>query len=156
MLVVFSCAIPERLPRPSASPGRIIGGGARKSTSGWGGDAGARASARAGASSLAGTPSCAILSSLSSLSPTPREVPMKLLHDSRSLWAALMLRSRTAHLLPAAAAAIVGVLASSSAVAQGTGALTGKIVDTSTKKPLADVVVTATSPALQGEQTVVT
>jgi hypothetical protein len=38
----------------------------------------------------------------------------------------------------------------------GTGTLTGKVVDASTHKPLADVVVTATSPALQGEQTVVT
>lgn len=38
----------------------------------------------------------------------------------------------------------------------GLGILTGKVVDTSTKRPLGDVVVTATSPALQGEQTVVT
>jgi hypothetical protein len=39
---------------------------------------------------------------------------------------------------------------------QGAGVLTGTVVDASTKQPLVDVVVTATSPALQGEQTVVT
>ena len=38
----------------------------------------------------------------------------------------------------------------------GTGTLTGKVVDSSTHQPLSDVVVTATSPALQGEQIVVT
>src|ERR1700753_1969299 len=37
----------------------------------------------------------------------------------------------------------------------GAGTLTGKVVDSSTNKPLADVVGTATSPAFQGEQTVV-
>jgi hypothetical protein len=36
------------------------------------------------------------------------------------------------------------------------GALSGTVVDASTRRPLADVVVTATSPALQGEQVVVT
>jgi hypothetical protein len=36
------------------------------------------------------------------------------------------------------------------------GALSGTVVDASTKKPLADVVVTARSPALQGEQVVLT
>jgi hypothetical protein len=40
--------------------------------------------------------------------------------------------------------------------AQGTSVLIGSVVDASTKKPLLDVVVTATSPALQGEQVVVT
>jgi len=39
---------------------------------------------------------------------------------------------------------------------QGAGVLVGTVIDTSTKEPLVDVVVTATSPALQGEQTVVT
>jgi outer membrane receptor protein involved in Fe transport len=39
---------------------------------------------------------------------------------------------------------------------QGKGVLTGTVTDSSTKQPLVDVVVTATSPALQGEQTVVT
>jgi hypothetical protein len=38
----------------------------------------------------------------------------------------------------------------------GAGTLIGKVVDAATKKPLVDVVVTATSPALQGEQVVVT
>jgi len=53
---------------------------------------------------------------------------------------------------------VVAILLSASpAVAQlGTGTLIGKVVDASTKKPMVDVVVTATSPALQGEQTVVT
>src|SRR6185436_1005499 len=39
---------------------------------------------------------------------------------------------------------------------RGAAVLTGTILDASTKQPLVDVVVTATSPALQGEQTVVT
>lgn len=38
----------------------------------------------------------------------------------------------------------------------GAGALTGKVIDTSSKVPVADAVVTATSPNLQGEQIVVT
>src|SRR5690349_11608685 len=38
----------------------------------------------------------------------------------------------------------------------GTGVLSGRVVDVSTQQPLADVVVTATSPAAQGEQIVVT
>lgn len=38
----------------------------------------------------------------------------------------------------------------------GTATLTGKVTDAATHKPVKDVVVTATSPALQGEQTVVT
>jgi outer membrane receptor protein involved in Fe transport len=38
----------------------------------------------------------------------------------------------------------------------GAAVLTGTVTDASTKKPLADVVVTATSPGLQGEQVVVT
>lgn len=46
---------------------------------------------------------------------------------------------------------------SPSAFAQiGAGTLTGRVVDASNKKPLGDVVVTATSPGLQGEQTVLT
>jgi hypothetical protein len=39
---------------------------------------------------------------------------------------------------------------------QGAAVLVGTVIDTSTKQPLADVVATVTSPALQGEQTVVT
>ncbi len=38
----------------------------------------------------------------------------------------------------------------------GAGVLTGTVADASDKKPVADVVVTATSPALQGEEVVVT
>jgi hypothetical protein len=38
----------------------------------------------------------------------------------------------------------------------GTAVLTGSVTDTATKRPVADVVVTAVSPALQGEQVVVT
>lgn len=38
----------------------------------------------------------------------------------------------------------------------GVGILSGQVRDVSTKKPLADVVVTATSPALQGDQVAVT
>ncbi|HYH97109.1 carboxypeptidase regulatory-like domain-containing protein [Hyalangium sp.] len=47
-------------------------------------------------------------------------------------------------------------LVSSPALAQGTSVLLGSVVDASTKQPVADVVVTATSPNLQGEQVVVT
>jgi outer membrane receptor protein involved in Fe transport len=81
---------------------------------------------------------------------------VNLLDKKCGLWAALVLRCRAAHLLPAASVAIVGVLASAPAAAQGNAVLTGTVVDTATKRPLADVVVTVTSPALQGEQTVVT
>nr|WP_233261502.1 TonB-dependent receptor [Vitiosangium sp. GDMCC 1.1324] len=42
------------------------------------------------------------------------------------------------------------------ALAQGTSVLTGTVTDASTRQPVADVVVTATSPNLQGEQVVVT
>jgi outer membrane receptor protein involved in Fe transport len=48
------------------------------------------------------------------------------------------------------------VLLGTSALAQGTAVITGKIVNSADKQPLQDAVVTATSPSLQGEQTVVT
>ena len=53
---------------------------------------------------------------------------------------------------------VLGALvASPAALAQGsTSVLTGNVVDASTRAPVADVVVTATSPSLQGEQVVVT
>ena len=53
---------------------------------------------------------------------------------------------------------LTGVLLSApAALAQGsTSVLTGNVLDTSTRAPVADVVVTATSPSLQGEQVVVT
>ncbi|HLK99992.1 MAG TPA: TonB-dependent receptor [Myxococcaceae bacterium] len=47
-------------------------------------------------------------------------------------------------------------LMASPALAQGTSVLFGTVTDTTTKRPIADVVVVATSPNLQGEQTVVT
>jgi hypothetical protein len=81
---------------------------------------------------------------------------VKLRDKKCGFWAALMLRCRAAHLLPAASVALAGTLASASAFAQGTAVLTGTVIDSATKKPLGDVVVTVTSPALQGEQTVVT
>jgi len=55
------------------------------------------------------------------------------------------------------ALALLGILVARGAYAQlGGTSLVGQVVDASTKKPVADVVVTATSPALQGEQVVVT
>jgi hypothetical protein len=53
---------------------------------------------------------------------------------------------------------LVGVLLGApTALAQAsTSVLTGNVVDASTRAPVADVVVTATSPSLQGEQVVVT
>jgi hypothetical protein len=52
----------------------------------------------------------------------------------------------------------LGLLSTTPAWAQtiGVATLSGKVVDTQSKAPLADAVVTVTSPALQGEQTVVT
>ncbi|WP_224366478.1 TonB-dependent receptor [Hyalangium versicolor] len=41
-------------------------------------------------------------------------------------------------------------------LAQGTSVLTGTVIDAATKQPIPDVVVTVTSPALQGEQVVLT
>jgi hypothetical protein len=56
-----------------------------------------------------------------------------------------------------AALLLLGTLGGSVAYAQiGASVLTGTVVDASTKAPIADVVVTATSPTLQGEQVVVT
>jgi hypothetical protein len=60
------------------------------------------------------------------------------------LWAALLLLA-------------FSLLTAIPALAQtGNSVITGTVTDTSTKAPVADVVVTATSPALQGEQLVVT
>jgi hypothetical protein len=51
----------------------------------------------------------------------------------------------------------VAMLGSPAALAQGSSSvLTGNVIDSSTRAPVADVVVTATSPGLQGEQVVVT
>jgi hypothetical protein len=54
------------------------------------------------------------------------------------------------------AAGAAALLLAASVWAQGSGVLVGVVRDTSTKKPLRDVVVVVTSPSLQGEQTVVT
>jgi len=51
---------------------------------------------------------------------------------------------------------VVIIASLSSAAAAQTATLTGTVVNTETKKPLSDVVVTATSPELQGERVVVT
>jgi outer membrane receptor protein involved in Fe transport len=59
-------------------------------------------------------------------------------------------------LLAAQMTAAVSLLISASALAQGSAVLTGTVRDAATRKPLVDVVVTVTSAALQGEQTVVT
>jgi hypothetical protein len=65
------------------------------------------------------------------------------LDKKRGFWAALM-------------TVIALLLVSSSVLAQGSAVLTGRVISTDTKQPIADVVVTATSPNLQGEQLVVT
>ncbi len=54
------------------------------------------------------------------------------------------------------AALAVSAFVSSLAFAQGTAVVTGIVTDAATNKPVPDVVVTATSPALQGEEIVVT
>jgi hypothetical protein len=51
---------------------------------------------------------------------------------------------------------IVGMLVSTVALAQGTSVITGTVTDAATGKPVSDVVLTAKSPALQGEEVVVT
>jgi len=68
---------------------------------------------------------------------------VNLLDKKRGLWAALVLL-------------VVSLLVDASAYAQGAGVLTGTVRDAATRAPIADVVVTATSEALQGEQIVVT
>jgi len=62
---------------------------------------------------------------------------------------------RSKNLLYKAALMAASVLASVS-YAQGSSVITGTVTDAATGKPVSDVVVTATSPALQGEEVVVT
>jgi hypothetical protein len=70
---------------------------------------------------------------------------------------AFLPRCCVTRLIPAAGTAIaVSLLFAAPAHAQGSAVLTGTIVDTATRKPLADVAVVATSPAMQGSQSVVT
>jgi hypothetical protein len=51
---------------------------------------------------------------------------------------------------------LLAALLGSGALAQGSAVITGTIINTETKKPVPDAVVTATSPSLQGEQAVLT
>ena len=81
---------------------------------------------------------------------------MSLHEKKRPIRAALVLRWRAAHVLPAAGALAAGLLASAPAHSQGSGVVTGTILDAATKRPVPDVIVVVTSPALQGEQTVIT
>ncbi len=50
---------------------------------------------------------------------------------------------------------LAGMFLSSAAFAAGNSVITGTIIDAATKKPVEDIVVTATSPALQGEEVTV-
>jgi hypothetical protein len=68
---------------------------------------------------------------------------VRLVEKSRALWAVFLLF-------------IAMTLSAAPAFAQGNSVITGTVQDASSKAPLPDVVVTATSPALQGEQLVVT
>ncbi|MDP3500071.1 MAG: TonB-dependent receptor [Myxococcales bacterium] len=54
------------------------------------------------------------------------------------------------------AVALIALVFASLAQAQTTSVLTGTVTDAATGKPLSEVVVTATSPAIQGERTIVT
>src|SRR3954470_9696282 len=55
-----------------------------------------------------------------------------------------------------ATAGAASLLVAMPALAQTTGTLSGQVVDANTQQPVADAVVIAQSPALQGEQTAVT
>jgi hypothetical protein len=56
----------------------------------------------------------------------------------------------------ASIAAVAVMIAGQEALAQGNSTISGKVIDSSTGKPVPNVLVTITSPALQGEQIVVT
>src|SRR4051812_39352165 len=75
--------------------------------------------------------------------PASRRSSVKPMHTKRGLRAA-----------PLVAAAVL--LISATAFAQRAAVLTGTVRDAATKQPVHDAVVSVTSPALQGEQTVVT
>jgi len=77
------------------------------------------------------------------------------LAQPRLAWAVAAGRPRSTAFtaLPLLAAAM---LIAPPAAAQGTGVLVGTVVDASSKRAVADVVVTVTSPSLQAEQVVVT
>ena len=63
---------------------------------------------------------------------------------------------RNLHWLTAVVALVLSLLPRATHAQVGLGVLTGTVVDTTDKKPVADAVVTATSPSAQGEQVVVT
>jgi hypothetical protein len=63
---------------------------------------------------------------------------------------------RLRRLLGLLAAGAASVVLAAPALAQTTGGLSGQIIDANTQKPVADAVVIAQSPSLQGEQTAVT
>jgi TonB dependent receptor/Carboxypeptidase regulatory-like domain/TonB-dependent Receptor Plug Domain len=63
---------------------------------------------------------------------------------------------RLHRLLGLMAAGAASVVLATPALAQTTGGLSGQIIDANTQKPVADAVVIAQSPSLQGEQTAVT
>jgi len=67
-----------------------------------------------------------------------------------------MLKRNCMHWLAAMVVLVVSFLPRATHAQVGLGVLTGTVVDTTDKKPVADAVVTATSPAAQGEQVVVT
>ncbi|HMI85696.1 MAG TPA: TonB-dependent receptor [Polyangiaceae bacterium] len=67
-----------------------------------------------------------------------------------------MLKRDCLHWLATVAFTAICLLARTAHAQVGTAVLTGTVVDTTDKKPVADAVVTATSPAAQGEQIVVT
>ena len=84
---------------------------------------------------------------------------MNLLDKKCGLWAALALRCRAAHLLPSGATlagalgvsvATLATLTATPAYAQGSGVLTGTVLDTATKRPIPDVVVTVTTTSASG------
>ncbi len=61
-----------------------------------------------------------------------------------------------AHAFCVRALALLVLLGAGTVLAQGSSVLTGTVTDAATRKPVADVAVTAVSPSMQGEQIVVT
>ena len=68
----------------------------------------------------------------------------------------MLIRDRFYRLAQLIALSFVLLFAGAAQAQQGMAVLTGTIIDSSDKKPVADAVVTATSPSAQGEQVVVT
>jgi outer membrane receptor protein involved in Fe transport len=78
---------------------------------------------------------------------------MRITHAQRRSWSSWRWSVAIA---TTAVAAILTLRAHPAQAQLGNGTLTGKVVDASTHRVVPDVVVTATSPSLQGEQTVLT